>query len=199
MLGIALLISPLVLWSMLHSTWLAQGPRASKLAISLLALGVTLFLQSTWFALVIESWQFWVAPQWGQPDLSPTILLINWLLTFGRKSGWLLVGLTALIILFRGWRLYASGPALLRAAFNISLFTLVGVLLEMLVLPLCVGGFVVAMTLLSNREPPWLGIQVVRFALCLLLVGALYWRLWQGGQTEPITSNAVWKPGERAT
>ena len=191
MLGIALLISPLVLWRLLHSTWLTQHSKASKLAISLLALGVALFLQSNWFALVIESWQFWVPSPEEQPDLSPTILLINRLLTFGRKSGWLLVGLTALIILSRGWWLRASGQALLRAAFNISLFTLVGVLLELLVLPLCVGVFVAVMTLLSNREPPWLGIQLVRFALCLLLVGALYWRLWQVGQTEPATSNAV--------
>lgn len=183
MIGIALWGSPFMLWRLLHSPWLAQRSTASKLTLGLLAVGVTLLLQYNWFALVIESWQLWVLPPEEQTDLSPTVLQINQLLAFGRKSGWLLVGLTALLVAFRGWRLQASGQALLRAAFNISLFTLIGIWLELLALPLFIG----ILTLLSQREMPWLEIHLARFALCLLLVGALYWRLWHIDQTASAT------------
>ena len=56
---------------------------------------------------------------------------------------------------------------LLHAAFIISIFTIVGVLVELLALPL----FLALTTLLMNADAPWLGIHLLRLAFFLSAAG----------------------------
>jgi hypothetical protein len=132
-------------------------------------LGMALFFQFFWLALVIEGWWYGGPPHTENGLAQPLVDAISFVLSAGEKTGWLAVGITGLICLARTWRLAAPGEWLIRVAAWVSSFALVGVLLHTFALRLW------SATSLWREHPGKLvQMNLQQIFVCLLCLGLFF-------------------------
>lgn len=217
--GIIMIVYVGLLWLLILSNKIDQWPPLAGRIAGFSLLVVALFFQFVWFALVIEGWQlYWVAVPTDPMKQQPVLEAIQWLLQLGKKTGWLLVGFTALIVFARVRHNPPMSRWLMHAVGWISTIALIGVLGEMHLL----------LALYPLLNPIIAGSQlllpdcVLHIGLCLLLYGILLWLLTtrssrfalqtvalllvgsvvigcSSAKNEPIVPVALVKPTETAT
>ena len=172
--GIIMIVYVGLLWLLILATKIDQWPPLAGYSTGFSLLALALFFQFVWFALVIERWQlYWVGIPTNLIQQQPVLNGIDWLLQLGRKTGWVLVSFTALIVFVRASHNPPVSRRLMQAAGWISTIALIGVLGEMHLLP----ALYPLPNPLSGGSQRLLLVWVLRIGLCLLLYGILLWRL----------------------
>ena len=165
--GIAMIVYPALLWMFVYSGKIDRWSIKKGRIIGLSLLAIALFLQFFWSALVIEGWQFRGPFQTESYLLQSLVDGVSRLLSFGRKTGWLFVAMTAIICLHHAWRLSFANRWLILSAAWISTFTLIGSLLEFLV---PISAYVYFGERITQEQSAMIAMQQIVIWLVLLAI-----------------------------
>ena len=167
--GIVMIGFTLWLWLIVRWGWIDRWSPLAGTVIGWSLLGMALFFQFFWLALVIEGWWYGGPPHTENSWLQPLVDAISFAIGAGRKTALLSVGITGLICLARTWRLAAPGEWLTRVAAWVSTFALVGVLLHTFALLLWS-----ATSLWQEQTGKLIQMNLQQIFACLLCLGLFF-------------------------